>query len=819
MENPGTLSFWSFSRGACTRSLTGTEKVVTCVSAYECGILVTHREEQTMHVWNLHSQGMHSMKITHGVTTVLPLSQGKRLLAAGARGTEYIYTVGPRSTVGQQIDVAGTVSSSTLLQVRHHNSDEETCLIACGCEAGFIVLHEDTTFDLVQKLEGHGSSAVHCMTTVNKGTWLVSGAEDGGLIVWKPGRIHSVGAYTHILNKYGRLAGHTQPVWCCCEVIPDSILASTVPCVVSGSADKMVIIWDCEACVQLATLPGHDKAVWTCCALNKSSKLVTGSADETLKIWKLSWSTPTVEHGGFVDHPNEDAAQGTVKIPPGVTNTPGEGYSPSFGQQLTSLSCKASQVEQLVGHRGEVRSSIALNDDQWVLSGSPLDCLRLWEVSSGNQIHTFPLQAQWNGIHCMPSFGDIPTPCSAFVLTRSTFQNACFILDLSAGENRMPNQAEVWECYVKPDRRSKTLTETKNLIQQWPGKVLIEPDQFGGNFDRTLIHRAVEEDDVELLECMLTSSPGISVFCGEVWSSHADNYDQLRTVLGMALRFTNSNSASCTELLVEDIGIALQAPLEDHEAVRESIGTESMSLRDTLALCRVYPELFLQLMRILKPRRIDGRRQRRVMAARQVWILGSELMLVPEFWSKIQLLPSWGYRCLAHDEDGRPYLSKQKGVWQNIVWTVKYFCMRSGTHRHTSEDDTVQDSRGQFTKRRASFVTDQQVSSSANENQDSGPKSVYSAAAAVVVREKMKSFDPVEHPPVTEHHIIQESGLAVDQLVIPIQNVAGPYEDNDKYCESFLHACVDWCHDTQSDDIFGCEIPALVVQFKWNNYA
>ena len=139
---------------------------------------------------------------------------------------------------------------------------------------------------------------------------------------------------------------------------------------------------------------------------------------------------------------------------------------------------------------------------------------------------------------------------------------------------------------------------------------------------RTLIHRAVEEDDVELLQCLLESSPGISVFCGNIKATDAGDKHKLRSVLGLSLR--GNNSAACTELLIDDLGVALSGSLEDHEAVRESVDTESLSLQETLALCRVFPELFLQAMRILKPRKIDGRRIRRVMPDRHPWILGSE---------------------------------------------------------------------------------------------------------------------------------------------------------------------------------------------------
>ena len=293
--------------------------------------------------------------------------------------------------------------------------------------------------------------------------------------------------------------GHGAVVTCCCEVKPTC--AEPPPTMVSGSIDKTLIVWDCQVCVKLCVMPGHDKKIWSCCALSQLAQLASASSDGTLKIWQLSWNRS--------DKPLDKVDEQEMRA-----HELGRASGRELKEAQSSVKCAPTQKLQLVGHRGEVKSCIALNNDKWILSGSPQDCCRLWSVESGDLIHTYPLQAQWAGIQHMPHYGDVATPCSCFVLTRSTFQDACFILDLSAGENRMPYQSEVWQCYVQPDRRAKVLNETSKLLKDWPKMVLLEPDVRHGN--RTLIHRAVEEDDVELLGCLLESYPGVSRFCGKI---------------------------------------------------------------------------------------------------------------------------------------------------------------------------------------------------------------------------------------------------------------------------------------------------------------
>ena len=58
--------------------------------------------------------------------------------------------------------------------------------------------------------------------------------------------------------------------------------------IVSGSADKTVKIWDANSGEELQTLTGHDDDGWSVAFSPDGQRLVSGSADYSAKIWDAS---------------------------------------------------------------------------------------------------------------------------------------------------------------------------------------------------------------------------------------------------------------------------------------------------------------------------------------------------------------------------------------------------------------------------------------------------------------------------------------------------------------------------------------------------
>src|SRR5262249_41635743 len=74
------------------------------------------------------------------------------------------------------------------------------------------------------------------------------------------------------------LKGHQGPVLSV-AVMPDSGR------IVSGSADNTVRIWDAKTFVELAQLKGHEGSVLSVAVTPDGSRIISGSADKTVRVW------------------------------------------------------------------------------------------------------------------------------------------------------------------------------------------------------------------------------------------------------------------------------------------------------------------------------------------------------------------------------------------------------------------------------------------------------------------------------------------------------------------------------------------------------
>jgi WD40 repeat protein len=81
-------------------------------------------------------------------------------------------------------------------------------------------------------------------------------------------------------NKLSPLTVHEGKVFCC-------IFSPDGTKIVSGSSDNTLKIWDFYTGKELDTLTGHEGSVLSCTFLPNSDRLISGSNDCLLKIWDI----------------------------------------------------------------------------------------------------------------------------------------------------------------------------------------------------------------------------------------------------------------------------------------------------------------------------------------------------------------------------------------------------------------------------------------------------------------------------------------------------------------------------------------------------
>ncbi|WP_089935348.1 AAA-like domain-containing protein [Candidatus Entotheonella palauensis] len=149
--------------------------------------------------------------------------------------------------------------------------------------------------------------------------------------------------------------------------------------VVSGSEDNTLKLWDVNTGRVLHTFTGHDDDVIGVAFSPAGRQVLSGSLDSTLRLWDVK--TGQVLHT-FTGH--EEGVLSVAFSPDGQRVLSG-----SLDRTLRLWKAKSGQVlHEFRGHAEAVNGVAFSLDGQRVLSGSQDGTLKLWDVESGQVLHT-----------------------------------------------------------------------------------------------------------------------------------------------------------------------------------------------------------------------------------------------------------------------------------------------------------------------------------------------------------------------------------------------------------------------------------------------
>ena len=160
------------------------------------------------------------------------------------------------------------------------------------------------------------------------------------------------------------------------EACPVAFLDDESNSILSGSHDNTLKIWDVETGECTKTLNGHTDVVY-CCAVSRLGKWVlSGSSDKTLKIWDVETGECTKTLKGHIHWVTCCAVSRLGKWV----------LSGSTDQTLKIWDVETGECTQtLNGHTREVRCCAVSGLGKWVLSGAayPDNTLKIWDVETG----------------------------------------------------------------------------------------------------------------------------------------------------------------------------------------------------------------------------------------------------------------------------------------------------------------------------------------------------------------------------------------------------------------------------------------------------
>jgi WD40 repeat protein len=174
-------------------------------------------------------------------------------------------------------------------------------------------------------------------------------------------------------NRTPTLEGHR-------ENVTSVVVTADGQWIVSGSSDETVKVWNMSTRECVATLEGHYGHVTSVALTADGQWIVSGSKDKTVKLWRMStreYVATLQGHQGWVTSVCVTADGQWI-------------VSGSYDETVRVWSLSTGEcVTTLEGHEDCVKSVSATADGQWIVSGSYDNTVRIWSMSTRKCVACF----------------------------------------------------------------------------------------------------------------------------------------------------------------------------------------------------------------------------------------------------------------------------------------------------------------------------------------------------------------------------------------------------------------------------------------------
>ena len=169
----------------------------------------------------------------------------------------------------------------------NQSPDRNGLLIASAENAIWLEGDDQTPFNL--NIQGQGGKSLDVVFSAQR-NFLASGSTDGFVYLWKifDITVEEEDPYTHRQRVYRTITGHLLHTLSGHAGWVNSLAFNTDSrFLVSGAEDGAIIVWDASDGRPLVTLTGHAGAVNTISIDPADRWIASGSDDGTVRIWEL----------------------------------------------------------------------------------------------------------------------------------------------------------------------------------------------------------------------------------------------------------------------------------------------------------------------------------------------------------------------------------------------------------------------------------------------------------------------------------------------------------------------------------------------------
>ncbi len=213
--------------------------------------------------------------------------------------------------------------------------------------------------------------------------------------------------------------GHASAVWCVAVTTDGQT-------VVSGSFDETLKVWDLATGSCRATFEGHAKNVLCLAITPDDHTVVSGSDDKTLKVWDLATGKCRATFEGHVN-----AVWCVAVTPDGHMAVSGSDDKTLKVWDMATGMCLAT----FEGHADGISCVVITPNGQTVVSSSWDSTLKVWDLAKGKCHAT--LKSRYSGVKCVAVTSDGQT------LVSGSGDNALEVWDLATGKCRATFEGHV----------------------------------------------------------------------------------------------------------------------------------------------------------------------------------------------------------------------------------------------------------------------------------------------------------------------------------------------------------------------------------------